>query len=71
MSRWPSSKAKRVRRALAKIGWKVIRSADGSHETLRRAGWPDFVWAFHDADELGPVILAKIAKKTGLKPEDL
>jgi hypothetical protein len=27
-----------------------------------------FVWAFHDADEIGPKMLARIAKHTGLKP---
>jgi hypothetical protein len=28
-------------------------------------------FAFHDGAELGPTILAKIAKDTGLTPEDL
>jgi hypothetical protein len=31
----------------------------------------DFVFAFHDGDEVGPRMLARIAKHTGLKPEDL
>jgi hypothetical protein len=38
---------------------------------LGRSGWPDVTWAFHDGDEIGPVMLARIAKKTGLKPDDL
>jgi hypothetical protein len=25
---------------------------------------PDFVWAFHDKDEIGPKMLARIAKHT-------
>jgi hypothetical protein len=29
------------------------------------------VFAFHDADEIGPLMLARIAKRTGLRPEDL
>jgi hypothetical protein len=29
------------------------------------------VFAFHDDEELGPKMLARIAKKTGLRPEDL
>jgi hypothetical protein len=29
------------------------------------------VFAFHDDEELGPVMLARIAKRTGLKPDDL
>jgi hypothetical protein len=36
-----------------------------------REGYPDFVWAFHDRDEIGPHMLARIAKRTGLTPEDL
>jgi hypothetical protein len=29
------------------------------------------VFAFHDRDELGPRMLARIAKRTGLTPADL
>jgi hypothetical protein len=38
---------------------------------LSREGWPDFVLAFHDADEIGPRMLERIARHTGLAPEDL
>jgi hypothetical protein len=31
----------------------------------------DYVWCFHDAIEIGPRMLARIAKRTGLRPEDL
>ncbi|MDJ0600526.1 MAG: hypothetical protein QNJ37_16995 [Crocosphaera sp.] len=31
----------------------------------------DFVFAFHDKEEIGPKMLSRIAKKTGLQPEDL
>jgi hypothetical protein len=34
-------------------------------------GWADFVFAFHDGEELGPRMLARIAKHAGLTPEDL
>ena len=70
MSQWPSSKARRVFAAPAKLGWQVKRQT-GSHRTLSREGWPDFVFAFHDGEELGPRMLARIAKHTGLHPEDL
>jgi len=33
--------------------------------------WPGLVFAFHDRDELGPRMLARIAKHSGLRPEDL
>jgi hypothetical protein len=38
---------------------------------LAREGWADFVFAFHDSDDVGPRILARIAKHTGLTPDDL
>lgn len=70
MSQWPSRKAKRVLAALLKLGWKIKRQT-GSHKTLAREGWADFVFAFHEGEELGPRMLARIAKHTGLTPEDL
>ncbi|MEY4093601.1 MAG: hypothetical protein RLZZ53_800 [Acidobacteriota bacterium] len=70
MSNWPATKARRVLAALLRIGW-VIKRQSGSHRTLSRTGWPDFVFAFHDDEEIGPAMLARIAKRTDLKPEDL
>jgi predicted RNA binding protein YcfA (HicA-like mRNA interferase family) len=71
VSAWPSSKAKRVFRALQNIGWRVKAFSSGSHHTLEREDWEDYTWAFHDNVEIGPKMLSKIAKKTGLKPSDL
>ena len=70
MSRWSSAKARDVLRALERIGWKVKRQS-GSHKTLARDGYADFVFAFHDRDEIGPKMLARLSKHTGLTPEDL
>jgi predicted RNA binding protein YcfA (HicA-like mRNA interferase family) len=53
-----------------KIGWQVKRQT-GSHRTLARLNWPDHVFAFHDDEEIGPKMLARIAKRTGLTSEDL
>ncbi|HKN59209.1 MAG TPA: type II toxin-antitoxin system HicA family toxin [Gemmatimonadaceae bacterium] len=70
MSSWPSTKARRVLAALFKIGWQLKRQS-GSHRTLTRANWDDVVFLFHDDEEIGPKMLARIAKRTGLTPEDL
>ena len=70
MTSWPSSRAARVLASLLKIGWSVKRQT-GSHKVLAREGWPDFVFAFHDREEIGPRMLARIAKRTGLDPSDL
>lgn len=70
MSKWPSSKARRVLKGLYSIGWADLRCV-GSHRTLSRPGWPNYVFSFHDNEEIGPKMLARIAKRTGLRPEDL
>jgi predicted RNA binding protein YcfA (HicA-like mRNA interferase family) len=71
MSQWGSRKARLVLAGLLRIGWRIKRQATGSHRVLARAGWPDYVFAFHDAEEIGPRMLARIARRTGLSPEDL
>ena len=71
MSRWPATRAPRVLSALLRIGWHVKRESGGSHRVLAREGWPDVTWAFHDREEIGPRMLARIAKRAGLRPEDL
>ena len=70
MSQWSSAKARRVLAALLRIGWSIKRETS-SHRVLSRPGWSDMVFAFHDKEEIGPKMLARIAKNTGLKPEDL
>jgi predicted RNA binding protein YcfA (HicA-like mRNA interferase family) len=68
---WPSVKASRLLYALLRIGWSIKRETGGSHRVLQRSGWPDFVFAFHASDEVGPRMLSRIAKRTGLSPSDL
>jgi predicted RNA binding protein YcfA (HicA-like mRNA interferase family) len=70
MSQWPSARARRVLAALLRIGWRIKRQS-GSHKTLSREGWSDVVFAFHDNDEIGPRMLARLAKHSGLEPKDL
>ena len=71
MSQWPSSKAGKVLAALLRIGWTIKRETAGSHRILSRPEWPDYVFAFHESTEIGPRMLARIAKRTGLRPDDL
>jgi predicted RNA binding protein YcfA (HicA-like mRNA interferase family) len=68
---WPSIKAVKVYRALLRLGWSLKRQPGTSHKTLERPGWPDHTWPWDDGDEIGPVMLSRIAKRTGLKREDL
>jgi predicted RNA binding protein YcfA (HicA-like mRNA interferase family) len=74
VSRWPAAKASRVFQALLRIGWtpKPGAKGGGSHVRLIHPNYPyTYTWAFHDSVEIGPKMLARIAKHTGLKPEDL
>jgi predicted RNA binding protein YcfA (HicA-like mRNA interferase family) len=67
---WHATRARQALRALLRLG-RTIKRSSGSHRVLARPGWPDTVFAFHDNDEIGPRMLARIAKRTGLTPADL
>ena len=71
MSVWGSAKARRVLAALLRTGWSTKREVRGSDRILVRPDWPDYVFSFHDGEEIGPRMLARIAKRTGLKAQDL
>jgi len=71
MSQWPSTKARRVLSALLRIGWSIKRHDKTAHRVLSKPGWPDYIFAFHDREEIGRRMLARIAKHTGLTPDDL
>ncbi|HZD48700.1 MAG TPA: type II toxin-antitoxin system HicA family toxin [Silvibacterium sp.] len=70
MSIWPSTRARIVLKALKKIGWTEAGQV-GSHLKLVRPGYANYIWAFRDSEEIGPKMLSRIAKHTGLKAEDL
>jgi predicted RNA binding protein YcfA (HicA-like mRNA interferase family) len=70
MTSWPSTRAWRVLAALQRIGWSIKRQTS-SHRALAKPGSPDFVFALHDGEEIGPRMLVRIAKHAGLEPEDL
>ena len=71
MSHWSSTKARKVFNALLRIGWSVKARKGSSHIQLAHPSKGEFTWAFHDSEEIGPQMLSRIAKHTGLKPEDL
>ena len=71
MSVWPSTRARQVLAALMRIGWAIKRESGTSHKVLSKTGFPNYIFAFHDKEEIGPKMLVRISKHTGLKPEDL
>ena len=70
MSNWPSVRAGRLLQALQRLGWTIKRQT-GSHRVLSRTGWPDYVFAFHDGEEVGSKMVARVARHTGLTRSDL
>jgi predicted RNA binding protein YcfA (HicA-like mRNA interferase family) len=70
VSHWPAAKSRRVLAALLRIGWTVKRQT-GSHRVLQRPGWPDYVFSFHDFAEIGPRMMSRVARATGLTAKDL
>ncbi len=65
MTPFGTAKARLVYAAVMRAGWSIARQSG------RIAGWPDYVFAFHDGDEIGPRMLCRIAKHTGLTPHFL
>ena len=68
---WRSVEARALLAALLRLGWSIKRERAGSHVILTRPGWPNYIFAFHAGGEVGPTMLARVAKRTGLRPEDL
>ena len=71
MSYWPSVKAKKVYKALLGIGWEQKSEKASSHVQLTHPTRGDYTWSFNGSDEIGPKMMARIAKHTGLTREDL
>ena len=70
MSNWPATKARLVLAALLRIGWSVKRTP-GSHRVREQPGWSDFVFAFHDGEEIGPPHARADRAPDRFHPEDL
>jgi predicted RNA binding protein YcfA (HicA-like mRNA interferase family) len=52
MNSWPSARSRRVFAALKRIGWRHDRTV-GSHKIMKKEGWADYPFSFHDSEELG------------------
>jgi len=67
---WSAAKSRAVLSAIRRIGW-VEKRRKGSHRTMAKPGWPNYVFAYHEDAEIGPNALKLLGEKTGLRPEDL
>ncbi|MGI8962203.1 MAG: type II toxin-antitoxin system HicA family toxin [Bryobacteraceae bacterium] len=71
MSAWPSSKARRVFAAILRIGWTVKAEKGSSHKQMQHPQWGEATWAFHGSEEIGPKMIARLAKVFHFTPSDL
>ena len=70
MSQWPSVKAKRLLAALLKLGWQVKRQPVPTKPLPAMTGQILFLPSM-TVTKLGQIMLARVAKHTGLVPNDL
>lgn len=70
-ARWKSTKARKVLTALQRLGYVPAKSRRGSHLKLKHPERGTYLWSFMGGDELGPPMLKRIARETGLTPDDL
>ena len=71
MSYWPSKKAKQVFKAIQAIGWRIKKEKSGSHVQMIHDSYPEATWAFHEGVEIGPKMMAKLAKEFHFTRKDL
>ena len=58
-------------KAIQAIGWRIKKEKRGSHVQMVHDSYPETTWAFHDNDEIGPKMMAKLAKAFHFTPKDL
>ena len=65
---FPAIKSKKMRKLLRELGYRAVPGrGKGSHTVLEAEGRPQIVYAFHDKEEIGPVMVRKIlVKQVGL-----
>ena len=71
MSYWPSKKARQVFRVLERLGWRVKADKGSSHKQMVHDVYGEATWSFHDAEEIGPKMMGRLAKAFHFSPEDL
>ena len=71
ISHWRSVEDQQLLVALLRIGWAEAWR-NGSHRRLKRAGWANYTFSFHDEEtKSARDFWRRWPRKTGLKPEDL
>jgi predicted RNA binding protein YcfA (HicA-like mRNA interferase family) len=69
VARLPELPARRVLAALRRAGFSELRR-HGSHRLLAHSDGRTLVFALHDAERVGPKLLAKILKDARMTPDE-
>jgi predicted RNA binding protein YcfA (HicA-like mRNA interferase family)/predicted RNase H-like HicB family nuclease len=56
---WASRNSQQLVGTLLKLRWSIKRQFS-SHKIFEREGYPDYVFAFHDDEEVGSKMLARV-----------
>jgi predicted RNA binding protein YcfA (HicA-like mRNA interferase family) len=62
LSYWPSKKARQVFKAIERVGWTIKEEKGSSHKQMVHPSYPEATWAFKDSEEIGPKMMARLAK---------
>lgn len=69
MGHLPSLKARELLRILFRCGYVIKVKRGGSHRLLIHSDGRTLLFAFHDGEEIGPRMLAKVLKDARISPE--
>ena len=60
-------KARKLLTMLYRNNWSLKRQTGGSHKIFEKEGYQNYSFSFHENEDIGHRMLAKISKDTGLK----
>jgi predicted RNA binding protein YcfA (HicA-like mRNA interferase family) len=49
------------------MGWTVKADKGSSHKQMQHPQWGEATWAFHDSEEIGPKMLARLGEGVSLQ----
>jgi len=71
VSYWPSCKARLVFSTIQRIGWTIKTEKGSSHKQMVHPDYGEATWAFHNGVEIGPKMMARLAKVFHFQLKDL
>jgi predicted RNA binding protein YcfA (HicA-like mRNA interferase family) len=57
--------------AIQRLGWEVKADKGSSHKQMIHSEYGEATWSAHDSEEIGPRMMARLAKTFKFTPRDL